>query len=253
MTRDILPLDMIDLTIVVMLAEGASLSQVGNHVGLSPSALSHRLTRISDRLGYPVTQMVGRQLRISDRMTRSMPHLKAALHHWAKAQSVISRDVGTMRSIGIARIFSGWAEQFLPDDSGVDQWKIVTGTSEDIVRWVRQAQVEAGIIRTDHGLAGMNLHILGHDPLLAVASPALVSHLPETMELWPWIGFNQHLGHGQSVNRALVESGWMPIYKFQVDALESARVLAIQGKGIAVLPHLWFPIRFGSIGWLRFP
>ncbi len=236
MTRDIPQLDMLDLAIVVMLADGASLSQVGIQVGLSPSALSHRLTRLSNRLGYPVTQTVRRQLRISDRLARSMPHLKAALHHLAKAQSVIGQDLGTVRSIGIARIFSGWAEQFLPDHSGVDQWQVVTGTSEDIVRLVRQGHVEAGMIRTDHGLAGMNMRILGYDPLMAVASPALVNHLPDAMELWPWIGFSQQLGHGLSVNRALAQSGWMPVYKFHVDALESALVLAAQSKGVAVLP-----------------
>lgn len=235
MIGDIPQVDMIDLTILVMLADGASLSQVGNEVGLSPSALSHRLTRLSDRLGYPVSQTVGRQLRISDRLTRAIPHWKTALHHLAKAQSVIGQNVGTVRSIGIARIFSGWAEQFLPE-IGVDQWKVVTGTSEDIARWVRQGHVEAGIIRTDHGLAGMHLRILGYDPLMAVASPALVNQLPDAMELWPWIGFSQQLGHGQSVGRALVDSGWMPVYKFQVDALESALVLATQAKGVAVLP-----------------
>ncbi|MCL4352341.1 MAG: hypothetical protein M1318_06830, partial [Firmicutes bacterium] len=189
MTRDIPQIDMIDLSIVVMLADGASLSQVGDQVGLSPSALSHRLTRLSDRVGYPVTQTVGRQLRISDRMARSIPHLKAALQHLVKAQSIVDQDLGTVRSMGIARIFSGWAEQFLPDDSGVDQWQVVTGTSEDIVRYVRQGHVEAGMIRTDHGLAGMNMRILGYDPLMAVASPALVHKLPDAMELWPWIGF----------------------------------------------------------------
>ncbi len=232
-------LDRLDLNIIVMLAEGDTLTSVGRQVGLSPSALSHRLSRLSQRLGFPVTEIEGRRVQLTDRMLRAVPFLKAGWENLALADAVMREPEGTAHVVGIARILAGWAENFLPiEENGHSvRWAIQTGTSEDIADKVRRGRIEAGIVRTDHGFPGVHWRVLSQDPLLAVATPDLAKRLPDAIDRWPWIGFSHGLGHGRTVDRVFAEIGMQRVTEFVVDALESALGLVVLGRGVAVLPY----------------
>lgn len=234
---DIMGLDLTDIALLVEMADGKNLGQVAERLGLSASAVSHRLGRIEGRMPVPVTSRLGRELVLTDQIAAGIPFLKSALQDLRDATAMMSKPPGRLCSVGIARILAGWAETLLPE-VGTLRWTVSTGNSEQIVDRVRKGSLDVGLVRTDHGFWGVELHILDEDPLVAVATPHLAGTLAiEAPETWPWVRFSDVLSHGKTVNQIFLHLGWRQMQTFEVDALESALALVLAERGVAVLPE----------------
>ncbi len=239
-SRDLVEMDLVDIAMLVEMADGKNLGEVAEVLGLSASAVSHRLGRLQARMPFPVTRRSGRDLIVTEHIAGAIPFLKSALQNLRDATHTMHTAPSGATAVGIARILSGWAETLLPEvasDKSPLRWKVYTGTSEEIVDGVRKGNLDAGLVRTDHGFWGVELHVLDQDVLVAVAAPTLIRTLvvasPET---WPWIRFDAGLSHGQTVNQVFSHMEWRQISSLEVDALESALALVLVGRGVAVLP-----------------
>lgn len=232
-------IDALDLRLLISLAEGETLAGAARHLSLSPSAVSHRLTRLGQRLGIRLT---GNSATRAPKwvLQEALPWLKASLANLEQARQILVAPRAEHHAVGIARLFAGWAETFLPRSYGPQHlgWTIHTGTSEEIVQDVARGLLTAGLVRTDHGFGtNISLRVLYQDPLLAVARPDVIARLTPSLESWPWIGFSPNLGHGNAVRDVFAKLHLQPWHDILVDSLESARALILAGRGIAVMPQ----------------
>lgn len=232
--------DVLDVALLVELSKDCTVAEAGDRLGLSPSAVSHRLRRLQKRLGFSLTVHVGRNLSLTDQARAALPFLREVIENLQYADRTISQSHAPAHRVGIARIFTGWAEPLLPATTSNGQpipWHLMTGTSDEVIEWVRQGTVDAGLVRTHHGYWDIDLHVLNTDALVAVATPTVGRNLPPSPAQWPWIGFHAKLGHARTVNQLFVQWGWPTSVRYQVDALTSALSLVRSGQGVSVLPH----------------
>ncbi|POB11671.1 LysR family transcriptional regulator [Sulfobacillus sp. hq2] len=231
-------MDLFDLHLLVLLAEGHSLAGASRQLNLSPSALSHRLSRLCQRMNLPSWGTDPQSLRSV--LIPALPWLKSSLSHWSQAHRLLTMPQPSYQAVGIARIFSGWAEQLLPDayQSHRLLWQIQTGTSNDIIRRVENGELKAGLIRTTHGFGTtVTLKTLYQDPLVPIARPDIIETLGSSLESWPWIGFSPTLSHGYTVRTVLATLNIHPLHEIIVDSLQSAQALIRAGRGVAVMPR----------------
>lgn len=240
-SHDLIDMDLMDIAMLVEMGNGQNLGQIAEVLGLSASAVSHRLKRLQDRMPLAITRRVGREIVVTESIEAAIPYLTAALENLRDAVTTITEPTTRVALVGIARILSGWAETLLPaggPDGSALRWTIHTGTSEDIVDQVRHGMLDCGLVRTDHGLWGVTLHALDQDPLVPVATPSVNERLsPGIPDRWPWIHFSDSLSHGQTVNQIFSQMRWNGTANLKVDALESALALVLVGRGVAVLPE----------------
>lgn len=238
---DVIDMDLMDIAMLVEMGHGKNLGEVALALGLSASAVSHRLKRLQDRMPLAISRRHGREIMVSEPIEAAIPYLAAALENLRDAAATMTKITSPVALVGIARILAGWAETLLPDagpDNSALRWTIHTGTSEEIVDQVRQGILDCGLVRTDHGLWGVTLEALAQDPLVPVAAPAVAARLSHAApDRWPWIHFSDSLSHGQTVNPIFSQMHWTGTSNLNVDALESALALVLVGRGIAVLPE----------------
>lgn len=183
-------IDALDLRLLISLAEGETLAEAARHLSLSPSAVSHRLTRIGQRLGIRLT---GNSASRAPKwvLQEALPWLKASLANLEQARQVVVAPRAEHHAAGIARLFAGWA-------------LVPAAKLRPAAHWLDHSDRHIGGDRPGRGEGPSHSWTRAHrswvwhkhlpqgpiqDPLLAVVRPDVITRLSPSLESWPWIGF----------------------------------------------------------------
>lgn len=236
-------MDVRDLEFLVALADKGSLSRAADALGLSVSALSHRLHRLEARLKMSLVTRHG-ELVLTPEARRLVPWAKRALEQIAYLHQA-AESSRPSHTVAVARVLvdgaAGLAFRQLISDAKAVAWHIRTGNSREIEDWLERGQVEVGLIRVSLARPSLHYHLLGDDPLWPVVRP---DRLPpgtpfvrEDLSRFRWIMFALGMGHGKAVQDHLHTLGVALDAQMVVDSLELARHLVLEGTGASILPR----------------
>jgi DNA-binding transcriptional LysR family regulator len=236
-------MDLKDMALLVALQDTGRLNLAADHLGLSVSALSHRLAALETRLGRPLF------VRGRDGM-RPTPAAAAVIRHAREAVLAAERAQEAARVPGReVRIGSAWlmATTVLPrllaglgsaDRPGLID--VRTGRSQDVLDWVENQEVELGLIRASAARPGVALQPVGGDPVV-LAVPAghpwtVVAPDRTALQQATFVGVAEQTGYGRFLAGALRQAGLALTTGVVVDHLEAALALVAAGLGPAWLP-----------------
>lgn len=247
MDTGIADLDLRDLRTLSALYEHGSLSAAAETLGMTVSALSHRVSEMERRLGVPLAERGAHGLRLTDAALALLPYAQAALRSVDAAGRVLQRVGPSGRRVGVARmLLGGRAGAFLIDalrdvpndpDGPLAAWTIRVGNSREVETWVRSQTVDFGLVRVGGSRPGLRFSPVGADPLMAVATPALLEAAGSDPWLLGWVDLADHTGHGRAVREELRRAGVRLRTWLETDSLELAHRIAREGLAAVVLPE----------------
>lgn len=243
-------LDLKDLELVVALADTGRLVQAAAHMGLSVSALSHRLSILESRAGVRLF------LRSPNGMVATSEGRVFVRHAREALNAVQSAWASTETEKAVARLGSAWlmSTTLLPSVLALAhkrhptvEWEVSTGRSGDVLDWVEKGRVDVGLVRAQANRPGLRMVALGEDPVSLVvpdghrwadAAPAL-----EDLSGEPLIRVAPHTGFGRFLDQMLSERGVQLMTPVTVDHLETALGMVEAGVGPALLPRSLVSLR----------
>lgn len=234
-------LEIRDLLTLVALAEYGSLTLASAALGLSVSALSHRIRDLEQRLNMVVV-IRGSKLSLTPEALRMIPLAYEALDKIRHIEHIAHLPHHEF-SVGVSFILSqSLIGPLVPDtirEFPQIHWTIRTGNSQQVEDWIERGHVNAGIIRMEHSRPNLSYQIIGRDSLVAVTIPESVPAEPmgrREMTQLQWVTFSPHIGHGRTIVDHLEHAGLILPSAIEVDSLELGLHLVLSGVGPAVLP-----------------
>lgn len=258
-------LDLRDLETLTAVDEHGSLSAASESLGMTVSALSHRLGEMERRWGVTLSTRGPHGLRLTAAALAILPDAQAALRHVHAAERALADPPLSGRGVGVARmLLAGRTGSFLVDvlseagegpsavgsgsregtppqsSEGWDErWTVRVGNSREVESWVANRTVDVGLVRVGGSRPGLRFARVGEDPLMAVCAPALAAASPQGPDPWSlgWIELADHTGHGKAVREELRRAGVRLHNRIETDSLEFAHEAALAGLGAVVLPR----------------
>lgn len=243
-------LDFKDVELVVALADTGRLVQAASHLGLSVSALSHRLSALESRVGVRLFLRSPEGMVVTAEGAVFVQHARDALRAMEAAW------LATHTQKTVARLGSAWlmSTTLLPSLLAIAhrrhphlEWEVSTGRSGDVLDWVERGRVEVGLMRAQASRPGLRMVALGEDPVSLVV-PEGHPWVVETPALETWSGAQvirvaPHTGFGRFVDQLLRERGIQLSTPVTVDHLETALAMVEAGVGPALLPRSLVALR----------
>ncbi|MGC8488299.1 MAG: LysR family transcriptional regulator [Clostridia bacterium] len=237
-------LDFKDLALVVAVEDTRRLTLAARHLGLSVSAVSHRLKALEDHLGTHLF------VRAPEGMTATAAGRRFAAEARTGLQAAQRAADLPAAAAPVARIGSAWlmATTVLPAllsrtpaPQSEPRWDIRTGRSQDVLDWVEDGAVDVGLVRASRARPGVSIRILGVDPveLLVPSHHRWAVVRPDVAELAeePFVVLSDRTGFGRFIREAADTLGIRTRAGAQVDSLEAALALVAAGVGPAFLPR----------------
>jgi DNA-binding transcriptional LysR family regulator len=236
-------LDLKDMALLVALGDTGRLQRAADHLGLSTSALSHRLAAIEGRLGRPLFVRGKDGMRPTAAGSLVIHHARDALLAAQRAQDaarVPGHDVRLgaawlMATTVLPRLLAGLAEH-----ATVGTVEVRTGRSQDVLDWVENREVDLGLVRLSEARPGVTLKAVGGDPVVLVVPAAhpWVVDPPQAADLERavFVQVSDRTGYGRFLAGALRQAGLVLASRIVVDNLEAALALVAAGAGPALLP-----------------
>lgn len=205
---DLSLIDLKDLELLLALHQEGSLKAASVRLGLTPSALSHRIHDMEGRLDIALVTRQG-HLALTSHALRLIPHAERVMEDMANLLRSL-RVVESSRVLAVSSlvleggVMDGIVQLLASQSEG--RWEIRTGRSRQVEDWVECGQADVGIIRFEGMRPGFHYELFADDRLVAVANPTFLSQGPWARSIyvqWPWILFSAHMGHGQAVTKAL--------------------------------------------------
>lgn len=225
-----------DCELLVSLAQGGSLKAAAVRLNLTPSALSHRLGELEGRVSFPLVEHHG-HLTLTPGAWRLVPRAQEILTSLERLNRELEGGPD-VRRVGISNLLlrSGWQEALADltmSDARV-RWDFVSGHSDQVENWVEEGRLDVGLVRLERRRPGLRYDWVEDDQLLAAARP----DIPRggRCETWPWVLYAATMGHGQAVEEALKEAGWLLIPRVRVDSFDLALTLVKRGA-VSVFPR----------------
>lgn len=247
MDMDGLDLDLRDLETLTALYEHGSLSAAAPALGMTVSALSHRLTETERRLGVSLAERGAHGLRLTEEAMRILPYAQEALRSVHAAGQALAHTGAPERRLGVARmLLGGPVGAFLVDAlrdlsmplGGLSApWTVRVGNSREVEAWVRSRAVDFGLVRVGESRPGLRFARVGEDPLTAVAAPSLLEASGSDPWRLGWVDIADHTGHGRAVREELRRAGVSLRTRLETDSLELAHRVAREGLAAAILPE----------------
>ena len=103
------------LTALSLLGSLGSLTEAANQLGVTRSALSHRIAELEERLGVALVRKEGRQLCLTEDGERLLSSMGDALERIEAAVQPFRRDRGQIRLSTVATFASHWLIPRLPE------------------------------------------------------------------------------------------------------------------------------------------
>jgi DNA-binding transcriptional LysR family regulator len=230
-------------------ADGTTVTEVGELEQVTQSGVSRALARLEAQLGTPLLRRSGRALRMTHAGAVFKPHLDALLHHLddgiAAVNQLIDPDTGTV-ALAFQPSLGTWlvpdlARSFRARHPGVrfrlTQVRDDPGSAplDD-----GRAELELSTRRPPAG-APMNTRLIAVEPLrlaLPDEHPLAARHTIHLAEVAgePFIGLRSASALRRLTDDLCERAGFRPAVIFEGDDLSNVRGFVAAGLGVAVVP-----------------
>jgi DNA-binding transcriptional LysR family regulator len=227
------------LTALSLLAALGSLTEAANRLGVTRSALSHRIAELEDRLGVALVRKRGRRLSLTEDGEKLLAGMGDALERIEAAVLPFQRNRGQIRVSTVATFASHWLIPRLPEfQARHPRIEIAIFTTTRAVDF-KTENFDCAIRHGRGTWKGLASTLLFKETLMPIASPAIAGR----------IAANARTGrHGASLIRARTRfadwSRWQkadrgfssgPTKWLTVETRAQALDAALAGAGIALM------------------
>src|SRR5258708_15477374 len=169
------------LTALSLLATLGSLTEAADQLGVTRSALSHRITELELRLGVALVRKTGRRLALTEGGERLLSSMGDALERIEAAVQPFRRDRGQIRLSTVATLASHWLIPRLPEfQARHPAIEVAISTTTRAVDF-KSENVDCAIRLGPGTWKGLTSTLLFRVTLMPIASPALAGRiLPNT-------------------------------------------------------------------------
>ncbi|WP_051559955.1 LysR family transcriptional regulator [Marinobacterium jannaschii] len=227
--------------------ESGTLHKAADQLGITQSALSHRLAEAERRLGSAIYEREGRRLRLlpaAEQLTRTALELLPALQRAESDFMQYSRDATTVVRFGVAAYscyhwlpgFMRWLEKQAP---GL-QLELVASATQHPVRSLQDGSVDLVMAPGDLSAASIDSTPLFDDELVLVVPPdhplATRSWIKaEDLLQQTYLTYSGSAQPGFEYERFIRPSGIIPLQVKVVEMTDAIVELIAAGFGVSIL------------------
>jgi DNA-binding transcriptional LysR family regulator len=226
------------LSALSLFASLGTLTEAAEHLGVTRSALSHRIADLEKRLGVALVRKTGRRIALTEDGERLIASMGDALERIEAAVQPFRRDRGQIRLSTVATFASHWLipriAEFQARHPNIEVAILTTTRPVDL----RKEEVDCAIRHGRGGWKGVASSLLFRETLMPIASPGIVQGFAESRTGW----------HGAPLIRARSRFMDWEIWQKQDPALAKRRIkwltvetraqafdAAIAGAGVALM------------------
>ncbi len=239
------------LQYLVAVAEEANFTRAAARVHVAQPGVSAQIRQLERELGQQLLDRSGRRVTVTAAGAAVLPHARAALAAVAAARDAVDELTGLLRGrIGIGTLTSISSEGFdLPallaqfhDDHPQVEITLTAANSDQLVRSLHDGRLDLAVLSLGAAEpAGLALHVLDEEPLVAAVSPGHPLAARQTITLralarQPLISLPAGTGLRSILDAALAAAGLTPTISFEAGDPRILAQLAGHGLGVAVLP-----------------
>ena len=168
------------LAALSLFATLGSRTEAAEHLGVTRSALSHRIAELEKRLGVALVRKMGRRIALTEDGETLLAGMGDALDRIEAAVKPFRRDRGQIRLSTVATFASHWLIPRIPEfqarHPGIEVAISTTTRAVDL----KQEDVDC-VIRHGRGAwKGLSATLLFRETLMPIASPDVADHLAST-------------------------------------------------------------------------
>jgi DNA-binding transcriptional LysR family regulator len=165
------------LAALSLLATLGSLTEAANRLGVTRSALSHRIAELEIRLGAVLVRKAGRKLSLTEDGERLLASMGDALDRIEAAVQPFRRDRGQIRLSTVATFASHWLIPRLPDfQARHPRIEVAIFTTTRPVD-LKKEDMDCAIRHGRGAWKGLTSTLLFRETLMPVAAPAVASRM----------------------------------------------------------------------------
>ena len=238
-------LDIRQLAMIVSVSEHGGLSPAARALGLTPSALSHRLAEAERRLGFELFARGGRSLAITPaglHLLDAAQRVQATLAQAQREATHVARGFDRAIRVG-SRAYGAyrWLSRFLretPEPRTLVE--IVDDGSDSSLAALRDGRIDIAIAAGRLAGRGVELHPLFRDELLALMPPGhpcrnkpfLVAH--EFLDS-VYVTYSVQAEPGHEYERFFLQAGVTPAQILRAGLTDAVVEFVRQGMGMTIL------------------
>jgi LysR family carnitine catabolism transcriptional activator len=225
----------------VLVAESASFTRASEGVHLSQPALSYTIRKLEDALGLQLLARNTRVVELTAAGQHFLPQARRMLRNMDDAVRDARETVALTRGIIRLAALPTVAASFLPPaiaafskaHPGVEV-RLRDGRAGEVLTWVQNGDVDAGISSSPEGVSGMNFEPLLNDDLVLLVRQE--DGLQKRWQSRPYIALTKDTSIRPLADSALMHLGVATIPVWEVAHMSSAVALVREGLGFSLLP-----------------
>jgi LysR family transcriptional regulator, transcriptional activator of nhaA len=232
------------------IAHEGSLTKASERLHLSQSALSVQLAKLESQLGHALFDRVGRGLVLTEAGRIALDYADTMFHAGDELLGTLRRQPAVNRPIlrvgALTTLSRNFQMEFLRPLLGRADVSLVvrSGSMRELLALLESQAVDVVLtnsaIRRDAS-SGLHCHLLDRQPVSLVGPPQgdagafrFPADIPGQPLLVPSLDSDIRL----DFDRLLEQAGIRPIIRAEVDDMAMMRLLAREGKGLALVPPI---------------
>jgi DNA-binding transcriptional LysR family regulator len=237
------------LQVFLKVAELGSVSKAAEAMHLTQPAVSMQLRKLQDQFALPLTEMVGRQLFLTEFgqeiATAARPILEQVHAINYKTLAYQGQLTGQLRIMSVSTgkyIMPYLLSDFLYRNPGIELQYQVTN-KQQVLAALEQNSIDLALVSlVPVHLALEKMELLPNE-LRLVASPLLLeragtSHWQELLQRQPLLFRESGSGTRQLMETWLAGQGWSQPHRFELASNEAVKQAVLAGLGCSVMPVL---------------
>ncbi|MFX3634342.1 MAG: LysR family transcriptional regulator [Candidatus Pristimantibacillus sp.] len=232
---------------------------------LSQPSVTARIQSLERELDCKMFHRVGKQIQLTEEGRRFLPYAQQLLQTLQKGKMQLQQKKALPNQLRVGCTVSV-ANYVIPEllpsikrEYPDIHFKIITGTTDDIVNKVLNKEIDIGFVRhTDHPSLQsvklyedpIRLHVYEGHPFVSDSNVSI-----EQIGSYPFVFFECGALDWLRIHRVFEDLNEQPTMEFETDNLEMAKKLVLQKAGICFLPSLCAheEVRAGRLFSIPFP
>jgi len=240
--------------------EAGSVSRAARDMGLTQSAVSHALSSLEERFGFPLLQRSRSGVRLTEEGKKVLPSIRTILSAEMQLQETVSSlhglSTGTIRIGTFTSVAVHWLPSILKEFQAAHphiRFKLLNGDYHDVEQWLEEGAVDLGFVSLPTRAPGKVIPLMKDRLLVILPKDHPLSGLP----CFP-ISFAKEESFisllessDQDLRRALDAEGIRPNVRFVTKDDYAIIAMVEKGLGIAIMPELLLEGRRDNIAALE--
>ena len=240
--------------------EAGSVSRAARDLGLTQSAVSHALSSLEERFGFPLLQRSRSGVRLTEEGKRVLPSVRTILSAEMRLQETVASihglSTGTIRVASFSSVAVHWLPAMLKafqEQYPQIRFKLLNGDYHDVEQWLEEGAVDLGFVSLPTRAPGKVTPLM-EDRLLVILPK---DHPLASLDSFP-IGYARQEtfislleSSDHDLRRALDAEGIRPHIRFITKDDYAIIAMVEQGLGIAIMPELLLQGRRDNIAALE--